>query len=282
MTESIVVNFEPIESNEFEPEDELSSPTRLLEYDSGPYSSGQAIDIYVWGSPLNNLYLSESSNSLGSGEGITLSSDQAVYSENLDFNGSAIEQTTYPISSVNNLIAQTQISKVSSSGILERIASAGASLSRSFGRVGGSAIGINDSSAKIYGTVRATYNRVKYGKKWRFVFPSGGEFWFFIKQNRSVVFQFKVSISSSAGEVASGSAIQDITLIYTNYITEAPVVGASVTLDYLSSTTYSGITDIAGKVTFTNVSSGVHYVHASAPGYLDTDADGIENGEINV
>ena len=35
MTESIVVNFEPIESNEFEPEDELSSPKRLLEYDSG-------------------------------------------------------------------------------------------------------------------------------------------------------------------------------------------------------------------------------------------------------
>lgn len=278
MTESIVVNFEPKESNEFEPEDELSSPKRLLEYDSGPYSVGDTVDIYVWGTPLSGLNLSQASNGLGVGEEQSLSDEEQVYSEDLSFSGSSIEGTTFPIAGITSLIALTAITKVDEDFRLENVASAGSNLSGVMGKIGGSAFGTDDSDEKFYGAVQANYDRVRSGLKWSFTFLKTGIHWFFIKDGSDVVYQFSIDVGGEEG----GSAIKDVTLIYTNYITDAPVEGATVYFDVGSLMERFGITDVNGKVTFTNVITGVHFIKSIKTGFLDSDEDDIENDEILV
>lgn len=256
--------------------DARSCPSRLLEISPAPYLQGQTVQITAWGSPLRNLRLYLGNDSLGTGDAVSLSSEDQEIIETVEFNGSNTQSLDNVIDRLKKVTAQTEITAQKTSGSLRTFAPSGGVVN--FKKVGGSCVGREVEDEVYFGTVLVSYDRADEGKRWNFVLPNkSGTLYFFVKDQSDVVSTFAVTIGGEAGV-----AYRDVTLVYTDIVSEIAIEGATVIIDEGLSTQQTGTTDVDGKVTFLTVKTGVHQIKATKSGHLDTDADDLDNDEIIV
>ena len=255
-----------------------SCPSTLLEITEGPYAQGQEITIKAWGDDINGLTLYVGSESLGRGTAESTTQAEQDTIETIEFQAANVGQLEYPIDNIVKITAQTAIIEKSVDGTLITYAPAGGVLS--FGKIGGSCVGVVTDGEVYYGTIKVHYNKARYYRQWTYTLPNeNGTFYFFVKDGSEIVADFTVEITGVSGTEAG---FRDVTLVYTDYVSSIPVVGAAVIFDNGQPTVKNGVTDVNGKVTFLTVATGTHYIKATKSGYLDTDADDIDNDSILV
>ena len=256
--------------------DARSCPSRLLEITPSPYTQGQEIQITAWGSDLRNLRLYVGSESLGTGDIVSLSAADQEITETVEFNGSTTQSLSNVIDYIEKVTAQTTITKQETSGKLSTYKSSGSVLP--FKKIGGSCVGRETDDEVYFGTVLIAYTRVDSGKRWTYTLPNkSGTLYFFVKDGRDVVSTFTVLIGGT-----TGVGYRDVTLAYTDVVTEIAVADATVIIDEDLETQQTGTTDSNGKVTFLTIKTGTHYIKSTKLGYLDTDADNLDNNSILV
>ena len=251
-------------------------PSRLLEITPSPYTQGQEIQITAWGSDIRSLRLYVGSESLGTGDVVSLSDTEQKITETVEFNGSTTQSLDNVIDHITKVTAQTEITAKKTSGTTYTYKSSGSVVP--FKKIGGSCVGVDTDKEVYYGTVLVAYDRSDNGKRWKYILPNkSGTLYFFVKDGNDVVSTFTVLIGGT-----SGVAYRDVTLVYTDIVTEIAVADATVIIDEDLETEQTGTTDILGKVTFLTVKTGTHYIKSTKLGYLDTDADDLDNNSILV
>jgi len=81
------------------------------------------------------------------------------------------------------------------------------------------------------------------------------------------------------GEDKGGEKLYDITVIYKDFVTGAPIGEARVWVD----DKYIGQTDVDGKIDVEQMTAGKkHLIKASRPGYLNTDSDSLTNDSFII
>jgi len=277
MDATLKLNFEKtLDESGDDDGDDRSCPSRLLEITAGPYSQGQEITITAWGSDVNSLVLYKENESLGRGVPVSLTVEEQDVTETVEFNGSTVEALENVIDNIIRVTAQTVITAENINGSINTYASSGSVIG--FKKIGGSCVGKETEEEIYYGTVKVHYNKANFARRWTYTLPDkSGTLYFFVKDRMEVVTKFTVEIT---GEADTG--YRDITLVYTDYVSGVAVEGATVVIDRDQTTEQSGITDVDGKVTFLTVTTGIHYIKSTKSGYLDTDADDLDNDEILV
>ena len=256
--------------------DAKSCPSRLLEITPSPYTQGQEIQITAWGSDIRSLRLYVGSESLGTGNIVSLTATEQKITETVEFNGSTTQSLDNVIDHITKVTAQTEITAKKTSGTTYTYKSSGSVVP--FKKIGGSCVGVDTDKEVYYGTVLVAYDRSDSGKRWKYILPNkSGTLYFFVKDGNDVVSTFTVLIGGT-----SGVAYRDVTLVYTDVVTEIAVADATVIIDEDLETEQTGTTDALGKVTFLTVKTGTHYIKSTKSGYLDTDADDLDNDEILV
>ena len=251
-------------------------PSRLLEITPSPYSQGQEIQITAWGPDLRSLRLYIGESSLGTGSIVSLSSSEQEVTETVEFNGSTIQSLSNIIDKITRVTAQTTITARKTSGSTYTFRSSGSTVD--FRKIGGSCVGKETDREVYYGTVLVAYDRSDNGKRWKYILPNkSGTLYFFVKDGRDVVSTFTVLIGGT-----TGVGYRDVTLAYTDVVTEIAVADATVIIDEDLETQQTGTTDSNGKVTFLTIKTGTHYIKSTKLGYLDTDADDLDNNSILV
>ena len=85
--------------------------------------------------------------------------------------------------------------------------------------------------------------------------------------------------SSSSSSISSALITTSITLVYTDFVTGSPVVGAAIKVDGID----RGTTDDLGEILLQDITiNDVHEVSASKEGYLNTDSDGLSNDRFMI
>jgi len=251
-------------------------PSRLLEITPSPYTQGQEIQITAWGPDLRNLRLYVGSESLGTGDIVSLDAADQEITETVEFNGSTTQGLSNVIDYISKVTAQTVIMAKKTNDSLYTYRSSGSTID--FRKIGGSCVGKETDEEVYYGTVLVAYDRSDNGKRWKYTLPNkSGTLYFFVKDGNDVVSTFTVLIGGT-----TGVAYRDVTLVYTDVVTEIAVADATVIIDEGLETEQTGTTDASGKVTFLTIKTGTHYIKATKSGYLDTDADDLDNDEILV
>jgi len=94
-----------------------------------------------------------------------------------------------------------------------------------------------------------------------------------------------ISASSSSVSCSSSSSISSailetsITLVYTDFVTGSPIIGAAVIVDGAN----AGVTNNLGEILIEGVTiNEIHEVSATCDGYLNTDSDGLSNDRFMI
>ena len=81
------------------------------------------------------------------------------------------------------------------------------------------------------------------------------------------------------GELGDGQTSYDITIVYRDFVTGAPLEEASVRLD----NTYIGETNDSGEILLKAVTSGIkHTIRATKVGYLNSASDSLANDTFMI
>jgi len=126
-----------------------------------------------------------------------------------------------------------------------------------------------------YGTVR-----IKYVSRWlEFLVTSAilGKGVFFVKNDENELCDI-ICIGYELGE-GEGVKKYDITVIYKDFVTGAPIADAEVWVDDVS----VGRTNAAGELLIEDVISGIkHRIRSEKPGFLNSDSDSLANDSFII
>jgi len=251
----------------------------LFELPTAEVMAGDTIELRLWGGTYDLLLpytLFKGTQTLGAG---TLVEETGVpqIAPVIDFAETFQHQLEYPVDSIVHVEAITEIVTVDYDGIVVTWATKGEDITSRFARLGYSCIFALDR-IPLYGSVRALCNRSPWKKYWPWTIPDGQEglHWFFIyKENMVLDHKFSIELPDLAG---TELAYRNITLKVVDKDTDAAVPDAAVTFDGL----LIGTTDIDGKVYADEVKTGTHALLVTATGYLDTDADDLNNETVEI
>lgn len=253
---------------------------RLVEVpDVSSNVTGEIVYVYLYGISMEMLEgwtLYQGTANLGVGTQQTLDSSDQVTEETFDFEGDDQKQMSYPIESINYIVANTEILKKDSEDNITVYFSQGDVVSLSeIGKEGFSCIKVQEEGSSVYGTLKVNYNKARYRKVWEWVIPSSsGEYWFFLYEDDDMRYQFKFDLE--LGEELETST--DITIIVKEYTSDVEVSGATVYVDGDN----KGTTDAEGKINLQDVTIGPHTIKVTKAGYLDTDEDDLDNDSFTI
>ena len=239
---------------------------------------GDVIEIRIWGMDwemLEPYSLYKGTDTMGAGENVE-EEPAAQINENTDFAETWKHQAEFPIGSIINVEALSEILTIDNQGNVVNFATIGEDITSQFSLHGYSCIKQKDK-IKLYGSARITYERTPYYKRWYWTVPIGeeGTYWFFIYKAGILKNKFSIALP----DLTTGTAEpRNITLYVTDRTTQTPIINASVYVDSL----YQGVTDGQGIINIDGVLTGAHLLRVTKSGYIPTDQDDLLNDSFMV
>lgn len=240
---------------------------------------GMDIEFILWGnSPealLNYAILEGTSSSLGAG--ITGVEDPLVeVVETMDFAETYKHQAAYPIHFIDRIDAINEIWKLDAVGDVESVASAGATITSNFSRLGYSCVQ-ELLSTPLFGSAELTYFKSPYSKRWVWTVPvnQAGAHWFFIYENSILKKKFSIAVPD----------LTDGTTGYKNIILRIYAKGSGVPVglaDVYVDDVLLGQTNESGEFPIQGIAEGTHTLRVLAAGFVDTEIDTLYNDEFVV
>ena len=250
----------------------------LFELPTAEVEPGDSVELRLWGGTYDLLLpytLYKGTVTLGAGE--MVESDIVTIQPIINFAETFKQQLDWPIDSIDNIEAITEIFIVNDDNEIETWATKGDNITSRFSRSGYSCI-IADDRIPLYGSIRATCTRSKWMKRWYWTIPAGAEglYWFFIyKENMVLDHKFSIALPDLA----------EATLEYRNIIirvvdkdTDTIKENAEVTIDGI----VVGATDEFGELSIDNILTGNHTLKITGDSFLDTDTDNLNNDSFVV
>lgn len=194
--------------------------------------------------------------------------------ETLTFSGSNLINLQYPAYSVNSIAANTAICLADKDNHLSLYATAGSRV-KSLKLLSPIEIGLANPDSKLYGTIKISYAKARYVRRWFWTVPEkAGTYFFFLMENGALVATEQVEVTETEG---TGGA-QEIVIVVKEYTSENVISGAAVSVDGHS----MGITDENGTINIGIQDSGAHTVVVSKAGYVSSDEDDLENDSFVI
>jgi len=250
----------------------------LFELPTSEVESGDNVELRLWGGTYDLLLpytLYKGTETMGAGE--IVESDIITIQPIINFAETFKHQLDWPIDSIDNIEAVTEIFIVNDDNEIETWATKGDNITSRFSRSGYSCI-IADDRIPLYGSIRATCTRSKWMKRWYWTIPAGAEglYWFFIYK-ASMVLDHKFSIELPD--------LAESTLEYRNIIikvvdkdTDVSQPDAQISVDSV----VVGTSDENGELAVNNIRTGDHTLKITGSGFLDSDVDNINNDTFTV
>ena len=254
----------------------------LFEVPDGTVYAGDTLTFKLWGNvglglfefmgewfPESAYVLYHGTTSLGVGT-LTTDTDLDDLEEDLDFSQEAYKELSYPCSAMVSAVAGTELVYLDENDTPQVYASRGDDVSALF-RISNTSCLATQDGQKIYGTVQLTATRVATYLAWDWTIPSDqeGVLWFFLYKNGTLENAFSLELPA----LTTTRTYTSCTFKFYDYATETALSDVAVMVDGVA----MGTTDANGVLHVPKILTGTHTLKASRPGYLDTDADDLDN-----
>jgi len=196
---------------------------------------------------------------------------------NIDFAQTFKFQTEWPIANIVKIEAINEICAIDPlTGEVITWATKGQDVTSKFMKFNGSCI-VQLDKIELYGSVKFSYNRVQYYKKWIWIVPTGSEglYWFFIYKAGIVKNKFSISLPDLTEGIPEP---RNIAINVFARTTDAAIPVAMVYIDGM----YVGSTNVDGVIYVNGIMQGTHSLKITKPGFIDTDKDTLYNDELRV
>jgi len=250
----------------------------LFELPDSEVQAGDNVEMRLWGGTIDLLYpytLYKGTDTMGAGEILEAIGLEQI-EQIIDFPEKFSFQLDYPIISIDEVLAVTEIFYQDVDGEIYTWATKGELITNKFSRNGYSCIFALDK-INLYGSIKAIMTRSPWYKRWYWTVPAQeqGQHWFFIWKGSELTNKFSIELPDLISPI---KLPKNVTLKIVNRHTDAGIAGAEVTVDG----TLMGTTDGDGRIFLGTLLQGTHTLFLRAGGFIDSDEDDLANDSFEV